>query len=155
MSCNEFKKLIPRSLDGELGKADTRALETHLADCGGCAELHAAEKRLKALFRPVAVDPPPGLRPRILSALTAEAGARRAGRVLSLFRRTAVAALLFLTISAAFTFFQLDTLTAGNRDGDVHYEDLFSAQPPEQALEILLETTSPGEALRRQKQGGK
>ncbi len=154
MSCNEFKKMIPRSLDGELGKADTRALEAHLCRCGACAELHGAEKRLKALFRPVTLDPPAGLRPRILSALTAEAGARRAGRVLSLFRRTAVAALLFLAISAAFTFFQLDTLTAGNRDGEFHYEDVFSAQPPEEMLEILFETTSPAEALRRLRQGG-
>ena len=164
MNCHDFHKMIHRLLDEELGEREKRKLEEHLERCEDCARFLEEHKRLKSLFRPETVTPPGTLRPRILAALEAASrsgpesresvSGRRAAasrvevRVLPLFRRAALAALLFLAVSAALFFGGLAPLTAENRDSEIHYEDLFSIAPPGALLGILSRTQSPAEAMR-------
>ncbi len=168
MECHEFHELIHRFVDNELGDGQSRVLRDHLAQCAGCAKLLEQYERLKDLSQPETVEPPPELRPRILKALRAESSALRAEssalrakgpalraetngvaleRVILLFRRAAVAALLFVSTSAALFFGQLGTLQAD--DKPAHYEDLFSISSPEDALEALIHTTTQKDAIRR------
>src|SRR5712664_2998297 len=73
-------------LDGELGVADARALEAHLASCGDCRatleELRRVVARARALDdRPPGADLWPEVAARIgLSPLAQRVGARTAGR---------------------------------------------------------------------------
>lgn len=156
--CDGFLQLIHRSLDGELDRGEDRVLHDHLAQCAHCAGLLVQYRRLKDFSRPVTVEPPPTLRPRLMEALRAESAALRSEsaalqngavleNVLFLFRRAAVAALVFVAISATLFFSQTGTLQAD--DKPIHYEDLFSIGAPEEALEALIHTTTQKDALRR------
>ena len=160
MKCRDFHKMIHRFLDGESGEEEKRKLEEHLESCKACARFLEDHRLLKSLFRPETVAPPETLRPRILAALEAagrdEEAGRREGvslirdevRVIRLFRRAALAALLFLAVSAALFFGGPAPLIAENRDSEIHYEDLFSIAPPGALLDVLVRTRSPSEAMR-------
>jgi len=67
--------LLDEFLDGALA-ADARwAVTAHLDECAACRKHVAAQARLRGMVRErlAAVEPPPGLRGRLSSALTAEA----------------------------------------------------------------------------------
>ncbi len=155
--CHEFHELINRFLDNELGREQSRTLHDHLAQCAPCARRLEQYQTLSASLQPETVEPPAALRPRILNALRTESSTLRNRRaetngvaldkVILLFRRAAVAALLFVAISATLFFGQLGTLQADDRP--VHYEDLFSISAPDDALEALIHTTTQKDALRR------
>ncbi len=150
MDCDEYQKFIDRSLDGELDEAGARVLEKHLARCSECMGSFDQAKKLKACFKPSSAAPPSSLRPRILAALKTEAAGRTAeiAGVILLFRRAAVAALIFLTVSAGFFFGGLRPLTASDRKMEIHFEDLFSQRKPEETIDILFRTTTLKEAMR-------
>lgn len=71
MDCNEARRLLHATADGEVGAADSVRLERHLEDCDGCVAalshlqaLHRATRRGAAYHRA-----PAELRARILDAL--------------------------------------------------------------------------------------
>ena len=142
MDCDKMLKLIHGKIDGVLDEAESRRLDEHLAGCSECVRLLEQHRRLRAGFRDAVVAPPPELRDRILKALIAESReTREAGRVILLFRRAAVAALVFLAVSAALFFGSNGDLVANA--GKRHYEDLFAVRKPAESLEILLRTSDP------------
>lgn len=147
MSCAEYEKLIHRSLDQEIEAGEERRLRAHLEECAACSLVYEKTRSLKALFIPETVEPPSGMRERILKAVAAE---RRGGQavVIPLFRRAALAALVILAVSAALFFGDLGPLTASDGDSTVHYEDVFSGRDPGETLDVLLRTQNPKEALR-------
>jgi anti-sigma factor RsiW len=175
MQCKKYQLMIHRSLDGELGEAESRRLDDHLKSCGACREFRAQAKKLKSAFRPRTVAPPEGLRARILAGLKAQAegpqpasaglqpasaglqpasaglqlatASREANGIIILFRRAAAAALVFLAVSATLFFGRLTPLTAAGRDGKIHYEDVFSRGAPGEILDVLLKTSEPRDAL--------
>jgi hypothetical protein len=76
MTCGDLEILLSDYLEGTLGGEQAGALEAHLADCPGCAEL-ARDARLAMAFmeRTADVEPPPELLIRILD----ETGSGRHG----------------------------------------------------------------------------
>ena len=60
MECQRDPENIAAYVDGELGPAERAELETHLASCGSCRELAAAEQRLGELFAALEPIEPPG-----------------------------------------------------------------------------------------------
>jgi anti-sigma factor RsiW len=88
MNCQTCQELMQQRLDGT--PAETQEIDRHVAECPGCAALHAASLRLSAGLR--RLDPPrspPGLTVRIVAAVLDEQRAARQRRRL----RAAVLAL--------------------------------------------------------------
>jgi anti-sigma factor RsiW len=76
MDCNEARKRLPLSIDGELDAAGQQELDAHLAQCAGCRRQHAQLRSVAEAVRTTASyhRAPPSLRDRIEAALP---GARR------------------------------------------------------------------------------
>jgi hypothetical protein len=87
MNCQTCQVLMQQRLDG--APADGPEVERHLADCPGCAALHAASLRLDAGLRRLGPPRPPlGLTNRIVTAVLEE---QRAGRKRSRLRAAVLA----------------------------------------------------------------
>lgn len=71
MDCNEARKLLQATADGEVGAADSVRLERHLEDCDGCVDSLRNLQALRAATRHGAAyhRAPAALRARILDAL--------------------------------------------------------------------------------------
>src|SRR5829696_10129651 len=75
MTHRDVWAMLDQFLDGALA-ADARwAVAAHLDECAVCGTQVATQARLRGMVRErlAAVEPPPGLRGRLSSALTAEA----------------------------------------------------------------------------------
>jgi hypothetical protein len=83
MNCADIEILICEYVDGSLGADERAAVEAHLAECEGCAEMaEESAAAIKFMERAAAVEPPPQLVTRILfdapwRKSASPAGARR------------------------------------------------------------------------------
>src|SRR5512143_3238576 len=73
MECEEARRLIDASLDGQLDLLNGLAVEDHLRGCAGCAAAYRQHRDLSALIRGNAerYAAPEGLRARLRAALPA------------------------------------------------------------------------------------
>ena len=55
MSCPDLHRLIQDRLDGTLPEAETRLVESHLADCAACCD---EDERLRELVSSLGALPP-------------------------------------------------------------------------------------------------
>ena len=77
--CADLEEWISAYADGQLARADSEAVEAHLADCARCAALLRRHRRTRGLIRLASGDSwtPPDLRLRIVHAITREQRPRR------------------------------------------------------------------------------
>ena len=110
-SCDEIRELISEYADGEAGAEERAAVESHIAFCADCRDELRSIVSLRETVAGAAVEPPPELHGRIMSAVRAERAAKRAAnatlragsaavRRRGRTRVLAVAAMLVLAVGA-------------------------------------------------------
>ncbi|MGH7265042.1 MAG: anti-sigma factor family protein [Candidatus Rokuibacteriota bacterium] len=78
MNCREFLEHLPPYVDGELGVAETVAVQTHLAECPRCQRLVEQERQFRQLLRRQPRESaPPEFRARVRARVRREAHRRR------------------------------------------------------------------------------
>ncbi len=84
MKCQDFRKMISRTLDGAVERAKHEDLERHLASCSGCRAFQEVCLTGFSMHRSVQeADPPPSLLPSILAVVAVRS---RGGWVRGSFR---------------------------------------------------------------------
>lgn len=69
-ACREYELLIEALADGELPSDQLRAVESHLAGCGGCSAYRSELTRLKGLFDAVSLpQDAPDVREAVVSGI--------------------------------------------------------------------------------------
>lgn len=80
MNCDDIRALLTARADGELGAADSRRMETHLATCAACTDAAARQEAVVQTLRQGLRAPalyakaPAGLAARVQAAVQAQAG---------------------------------------------------------------------------------
>lgn len=92
----EMRDLLPELVNGRLDAMTQLAVETHVAECGECAE----ELELLRALRPALLRGPVVNAARIAAAVRAEVPAQRGAHRRAMSRRLAIAAAALLGVSA-------------------------------------------------------
>jgi hypothetical protein len=137
MNCHECQELIQRWLDGETSAAEQPTLDSHLALCASCRDLHASGNRLLEGLR-IQGSPVPSadLSMRIRRAVVAQA------RRQLVFRRAAV-----ISAAAASIVAVLSANYFWPRRGDKPLVAVVQPNTSDRSLTLNRSVTEAGEAV--------
>jgi anti-sigma factor RsiW len=145
MDCRDFKKLISRELDGEIGDTDLTELGRHIESCEECREFKAALARTFSVHRGLRdAAAPTSIVPAVLAAIEREESVPR----VPWWRRIAVpaAAALVLITGALSGNYLVDAFvtTNGEATAETLELDYFEEYPPGSVGDMLIAAAEGG-----------